>query len=61
MEQGEAPHPGPRVGIFRRVAVERYMQPLDAATPEMLVTWNGALFGAGIVLLGSAIVGLLAL
>ena len=29
-----------RTGIFRRIAVERYMRPLEADTPALLTPWE---------------------
>jgi|JI10StandDraft_1071094.scaffolds.fasta_scaffold504120_2 hypothetical protein len=29
-----------RIGIFRRVAVERYSQPLESSQPEVLAPWR---------------------
>ncbi|MFM9972607.1 MAG: hypothetical protein ACKVQK_29870 [Burkholderiales bacterium] len=43
-----------RIGIFRRVAVERYMQPFEFTTPEMLAPLGGQILLAGIALLATA-------
>jgi len=45
-----------RIGIFRRIAVERYMRPLESDTPEMLTPLNRPLAGAGVLLLAMAMV-----
>ena len=29
-----------RIGIFRRVAVERYSQPIESSQPELLAPWR---------------------
>lgn len=43
-----------RIGIFRRIAVERYARPLESDTPALLTPWRGGLLAAGILLLGAA-------
>jgi hypothetical protein len=51
----------PRVGIFRRVAVERYSQPLTRDHPSLLPAWPGwltasavaAALAAGLLLLAA--------
>ena len=57
MSDAKAPgRTGARIGIFRRVAVERYMQPMESDTPEMLAAPASALFAAAVVLLCAACV-----
>ncbi len=45
-----------KIGIFRRVAVEQYMRPLDSDTPEMLAPFNNVLLALAAVLLCVAFV-----
>jgi len=43
-----------RIGIFRRIAVERYSQPLEADMPEMLAPARRGLLTVALVLLGAS-------
>jgi len=45
-----------RIGIFRRVAVEQYMRPLESDTPEMLAPSSTALLAVAASLLCAALV-----
>ena len=44
-----------RIGIFRRIAVERYVRPLMSDLPELLAPWNGGTCLAGVALLVIAV------
>ena len=46
--------PAARIGIFRRIAVQRYSQPLEIDTPEMLAPRRPGLLALGVVLACSA-------
>lgn len=37
-----------RIGIFRRVAVERYSQPLESNQPELLAPWRAVAKALGL-------------
>ena len=55
-EPGGCSHSRSRVGIFRRVAVERYTQPLEPDIPEMLTPRvSGIMILAGLALLCAAV------
>ncbi|HVZ43764.1 MAG TPA: hypothetical protein VHA82_08135 [Ramlibacter sp.] len=56
-ERGESAEDGEaRIGIFRRAAVLRYSQPVQADTPEMLAPRRAGLPALGIALALSAAV-----
>ncbi len=44
-----------RIGIFRRITVERYMRPLEADEPALLALWRGGLLPVGLLLLAAAV------
>ena len=45
-----------RIGIFRRIAVERYMGPLESDLPEMVAPMDPGWIVLGIALLATAVV-----
>ncbi len=51
-----------RIGIFRRVAVERYSGPLESTQPELLAPWRAVATAVMLALCSAALgVGLLVL
>ena len=45
-----------RIGVFRRVAVERYRAPLELDTPSVLQPWRpGVLWAAWAIMLATGI------
>lgn len=50
---------GAKIGIFRRIAVMRYMRPMEANRPEMIAPSCHALLGWALLLMCAAVVVLL--